>query len=1072
MDPHAARLTDPGRLAAVDRTHLVGAVPAEGLERAAALVRTVLGVPAAFVTVVEADRQFVVAERGFTDALGAPAEGPLTHSYCREVVGGDAPLVVPDAGRSGLSCAGLLAESFGIGAYLGVPVRSAEGDPVGALCAIDGAPRAWTPAEVETMTALAATVETEIALRAELDRRDRVESRYHALFDGSPDAVLLLDPDTEEVLGANAAACALYGRDRDDLVGMSAKAFSRETARGEAVASRLVAEGGSARFDTVQLRADGSPVDVRVSASAVRLGGRPVLLSVNRDVTDVKRAERELAEARALNDRLALVAAKTTNGVVMTDADGLTEWVNEGFTRITGYTLDDLRGRKPGHVLQGPDTDPETVAFLHERMRTREPFSAELVNVHKNGTPYWIRIEVSPLVEDDGTLTGFMAIETDITERKRAEATLRESESRFRLVTETAGVGMFVSDVERGRTTFTMPGHQVLGYQEAEPFTFARFAELVHPDDRDRVTAAIEHAKDPAGTGRANFDHRVVRPDTGAVRWVAVKVEAVFEGEGPGRRAAQLCGVILDATERKRAEAEARESEARFRLLTETATDVILTIDETGTVVYANEAARAVFGYAPDELVGNELSAILPDRFRAAHREGLARYLASGERRLDWAAVELPGRRRDGTELPLSVTFGEYAQGGRRFFTAIVRDVSAREEAQRALKESEAQYRTLVEAVRDAVIETDAEGHITFVNPAWERITGVAAADSLGQIARSFVHPDDHAAHDAGFAPLVAGDVAFVRFESRVLHADGDVRHVEIQTELRRDEAGTVVGTVGTVTDITDAARFEAEREARQRADEMLRLKSAFLDNMSHELRTPLTAILGFASVLAEEVPEEQREWAEAIVRGGDRLQSTLNAVLDLSQLEAGAVAVKAAPLDARAAAGEAADRLRAVADAAGLSLTVAGSGRALADADALGRALGHVLDNAVKFTPAGRVTVEVAESAGRVRVRVADTGVGMPAAFVPRAFEAFTQASDGHGRAYEGNGLGLTIARRLVELMGSEIAVESAEGVGTTVTVDLPAAPAPVLTWRPLDTEPPARTGATVPYASGTGTP
>ncbi len=798
MVSHTARvLSDPARLAAIERAGLVGTAPAEGLERASALVRAVLGVPAAFVSIIGEERQFVVAQRGFSDALWVPAESSIIHSYCRDVVVFDRPLVVPDAGRSDLSCAGPLAEAYGIGAYLGVPIRVAEGATLGALCAIDGNPRAWSPGDVETMAALAVSVETELVLRAEVERRTRAEAQARALFDSSPDAVLVLDPATEVVLDANDAACALYGRAHADLVGTSMKAFSRETSRGEAVAARLVAEGGRAQFDTVQVRADGTSVDLRVSASVVDFDGRPALLSVNRDVTDVNRAERRLAEARAFNDRLALVAAKTTNGVIVTDADGLTEWVNEGFTRISGYTLDDLRGRKPGHVLQGPNTDPETVAFLRGQASAHAPFSAELVNVHKNGTPYWIRLEATPLVEDDGTLTGYMAIETDITERRRAEATLRESE---------------------------------------------------------------------------------------------------------------------------------------------------------------------------------------------------------------------------------------------------------------------AQYRTLVESVRDAVLETDAQGHLTFVNPAWEGITGVAAADSLGRRVRAFVHPDAHTAHDDAVAPLMTGDVGFVRFESRFAHADGSVRHVEIQAERRLDESGARAGLIGTVTDLTDAARFEAEREARRRSEDMLRLKGAFLDNMSHELRTPLTAILGFAAILTEEAGEEQQEWATAIFRAGRRLHDTLNAVLDLSQLEAGTVDVDATPVDVRTVADEVAASLGPLADAGGLGLAVTGGPAvALTDAGALHRALHHVVENAVKFTPAGRVTVDVMEADGRVRVRVADTGVGIPAAFLPTLFDAFTQASQGHDRSHEGSGLGLALTRRLVDLVEGEIAVESAEGVGTTVTLSLPvpstapATLAPVPMWKPI---------------------
>ena len=278
-----------------------------------------------------------------------------------------------------------------------------------------------------------------------------------------------------------------------------------------------------------------------------------------------------------------------------------------------------------------------------------------------------------------------------------------------------------------------------------------------------------------------------------------------------------------------------------------------------------------------------------------------------------------------------------------------------------------------------------------------------------------------------------------------MVRPDGEVRQVEIHTQFQRDDRGALASTVGTVTDITDAARFQAEREARQRADEMLRLKDAFLSNMSHELRTPLTAILGFAEVLAGEAADDQREFADAIVRGGRRLQDTLNAVLDLAQIQAGAVAMTIEPVDVAAEAAEALALLRPVAEAAGLALALdARPAAALADRAALHRVLHNLVGNALKFTPAGAVTVSVEADGPSVRLAVTDTGIGIAPDFLPRLFDEFTQASEGHARTHEGNGLGLSITRTLVDLMGGEIRVESTEGAGTCVTVTLAAAPPP----------------------------
>jgi PAS domain S-box-containing protein len=777
-----AALSDPARRAALGRTGLLDTPPEEAFDRVTRLAQRLLGVPVALISLVDADRQFFKSQVGLSEPAASERGTPLSLSFCQHVVATGLPLVVEAVRAHPVVSGDPAFEALGIEAYIGVPIRSPDGHVLGSLCGVDVAVHAWTADDEEALGDLVALVEAEIALRTELVDRRRSEDQYRALFEGASDALLLFDPETETVLDANDQAAALYGYPREALVGLSLKTFSAAPGPGETAIERLL--GGGDQFVSVQRRRDGTEVHVTISASVVRVGDRDAVLTINRDVTAQRVAEAALRESRALVDRLALVAERTTNGVLVTDAHGRTEWVNAGLTRITGYTLDEFRGEKPGALLQGPETDPETVAQIRVHVGRREPFSAELVNHHRDGTPYWIRIEATPLFHDDGAFRGFMAIETDVTDRKRAEAALRESEAR---------------------------------------------------------------------------------------------------------------------------------------------------------------------------------------------------------------------------------------------------------------------YRTVVETARDVIVQTDLDGRWTFLNAAWERLTGLPVGPSLGRLAFEFVHPDDRRRMAAEFRALVRGEAPFVRAEVRSFTGGESVRHVEVHAELLRGPAGHPTGVAGTVSDITDTVRFEAEREARRRTEDMLRLKSSFLNNMSHELRTPLTGILGYAELLAEEVGPEHREPVDVILRSAHRLQDTLNSVLDLAQLESGTVSLRTDPLDVLAEARDALALLHPVARAQGLRLdVVGGAALALADRPALHRVLYNLVGNALKFTPAGHVLVSVDAVDGWARLRVADTGIGIEPAFLPRLFDEFTQASEGYARTHEGNGLGLSITHRLVGLMGGTLAVESAVGVGTTFTVRLPAAEEP----------------------------
>ncbi len=484
-----------------------------------------------------------------------------------------------------------------------------------------------------------------------------------------------------------------------------------------------------------------------------------------------------------------------------------------------------------------------------------------------------------------------------------------------------------------------------------------------------------------------------------------------------------------------------RTSEAQFRGTFENAAVGIAHVAPDGTWLRTNGRLGEIVGYPSEELLGLTFQDLTHPDDLDADLALLQRVLA-GE--IDEYQPEKRYVRKDRSvvAVQLTVSASRAADGDVDHLISVVEDVSDKKVAEAAVHASEARYRDLVETIREAVLQTDVEGRWTYLNPAWERITGFPIATSLGRPVLEFVHPDERGRHNDLFGPLVRQEVPFVRFETRYLTRDGGTRHVEVHAQLRRDEAGAVLGVTGTVADVTDAVRFEAEREAREQTEEMLRLKSSFLQNMSHELRTPLTGILGFADILADEAPADLQEPVAIIQRGAERLMATLTSVLDLAQLESAAVRLHPEVVDLAAEAREVAEGLGALAASRGLRLSVSGDAQAVLDRSALHRVLTNLVGNALKFTDCGGVEVRAESGAGCVRLVVADTGRGIAPAFLPHLFDEFRQASEGLDREHEGNGLGLTITKRLVDLMGGTIRVESEPGAGTTFTVSLPIVP------------------------------
>jgi PAS domain S-box-containing protein len=915
-------------------------------------------------------------------------------------------------------------------------------------------------------------------LRQSRERLRVSETRFRHFFEKNTSVMLLIDPASGEIMAANQAAVTYYDYPRPGPVGMLISAINTLPPDEVALERQRALHEERNYFNFRHRIANGEVRDVEVFSTPVDVGGRPLLFSIIHDITQRRQQEISLL---ASNARLALAQSTAHAGVWDWDiASGKLSWSDEFFHL---FDLDPAKTEASFSTWRSalhPEDLLTAEARIGDAMRAHVPLINEYRIILGSGQVRWIYATGDTTYDAQGQPLRMTGICIDISARKQAEAALRDSEETFRTLAELAPVGIYLTSPDGGCLYANKRWCGMAGMAPTAALGNGWLAAL-HPEDRASVASDWQRTVESGGSW--DQDYRFRTPG-GVMTWVHGLATPQRDRTGTIVR---YIGVNLDITEHKQAadvqaflaRTSGRSPDETFfhvlaRYLAETLDVFYVCIDRLeGDGLTARTLAVWCDGQFEDnvsyalrdtpcgDVVGKQICC-----FAAGVCESFPRDQVLQDLRAE-SYIGTTLWSHDGRPIGLIAVIGRQPLHNRQFAESALKLVAVRSagELERLLAEeslyaSEEKYRRFVESANEGVWATDAADRTIFVNAAMCRILGYLPAEMMGLTVESFIVEQHLADPDSHIQQGHAGKVD--SHDERCFRCkDGRACWCLVSATVLKNEQGEYTGSFAMLTDITAAkaaaaelALYRAQLEqlvekrteqlaaAKDAAEAANAAKSAFLANMSHEIRTPLNAITGMAYLMKRDgVSPKQTERLDKIEAASQHLLEIVNAILDLSKIEAGKLALKEVEVNLSAIAANVVAMLTSQAQAKNIRLLVEVPPmpcRLLGDPTRLQQALLNYANNAVKFTPSGTVTLRAAAATQGadsilVRFEVQDTGIGIAPQTLPRLFSAFEQADNSFTRQYGGTGLGLAITRRLAQSMGGDAGAQSILGSGST---------------------------------------
>ncbi|MDQ0195698.1 PAS domain-containing hybrid sensor histidine kinase/response regulator [Paenibacillus wynnii] len=764
------------------------------------------------------------------------------------------------------------------------------------------------------------------------------------------------------------------------------------------------------------------------------------VLTIARDITDRKKHEDMLAKAQSLSQM----------GSWEWDVANKRSTVSREMRHIFGFTEDNSN-----HSTYGPETlrawiEPDDYQnVLAAILPTLMNGANGQVIFHirtTEGVQKLIDAHWEAVLDEAGNTVQISGVVQDVTERYEMEEQLRESERNYRLISENS-LDFISRNASDSDATFLYASPICLtmyGYTPEE-MVGTKGLGYVHPDDTDRVQAYLRDSMDETKHEPVVF--RFLRKD-GSYIWVETTIRYIYTGEGEIQ---ELICVTRDIAERKQYELKLQESQNRYKSLFDYNPSAISAMDLQGRTLSVNSSLQYLTGYSKESLLMSDYNEIIDTEELEKAKERFQRAASGLAQIFESRLIHREGHAVEVSVIYVPIMVNNQVVG----VFGITSDITERKRHLEQIEKLSYEHALILNSVSEGIFGMNLEGATMFINPAAETMLGYERGEwsvnnKLHTIQQTWLDSTPYSGGQKILIPSFSDNTSYEEREGVFWRQDGSSFLVKYRMTPLYDN-GEQKGTVVVFRDITEEKEIVRAKESAEQAD---RAKSEFLAIMSHELRTPMNGIIGMADLLSgTELNDEQLYYTQIINKSGESLLHILNEVLDFSKIEAGMMTLELQMVDIRNVMQSVIDIFYPKIVEKGLTLQneIAPLLPSLivTDETRLRQILVNLVGNAVKFTEAGdiNISVELLSSLNSgnpiLKFTVKDTGIGIPFESQGLLFQSFSQLHPSINRKYGGTGLGLAISKKLTELLGGTIGVDSQEGEGSefyfTVQVSLP---------------------------------